>query len=160
MSPEDKNTRRYSLFSKTLKSVVEPTLRPVLKQHGVAASKIIAEWQNIVGVELARYTLPVKLTFSKEKNSGGVLTVACEGAHALTLQHIQPIIIERIAGYFGYKAVARITIEQRPIAAAPTKKITAKKHQKVDKSLLDGVEDEELKAALSQLANSLAGDTL
>jgi len=153
--------RRYSLFSKTLKSVVEPVMRPVLKAQGLAASKIISEWEGIVGPELARYTLPSKLTFPRDKNSEGTLTIACEGAHALTLQHLQPVIMERIASYFGYRAVTRISIEQRKISAKETpKKIVSLKHKTVDASCLEQVDDPELKQALSGLAKTLSGHTL
>ena len=153
--------RRYSLFSKSLKSCVEPVVRPVLKAQGLAASKLISEWEQIVGKELAAHTMPTKLTFTKDKKAEGNLTVACEGAHALTLQHIQPVIMERIASYFGYKAVARITIEQRPVSAKPKMKVAFKpKTRNVDISGIDQVEDPELKQALSGLAKTLSGHTL
>jgi len=161
MQPDNPNRRRYSLFSKTLKSCVEPVVRPVLKAHGTAASKLITEWEHIVGKEMAGHTLPVKLTFAKDKNSEGNLTIACDGAHALTLQHMQPMIMERIAGYFGYKAVARITIEQRKISTEMPKK-PAHKHvaKKVDMSCIEEVADDELKTALSGLAKSFTSHTL
>jgi len=158
---EPTEKRRYSLFSKSLKSCVEPVVRPSLKAQGVAASKIIVEWEQIVGKELAAYTMPVKLTFPRDKNSEGTLTVACEGAYSLTLQHIQPVIMERIASYFGYRAVARINIEQRKISKAPPKR-TAKvlKPRVVNTSGLEDVTDPELKEALSGLAKTLSGNTM
>lgn len=153
--------RRYSLFSKTLKSCVDPVVRPVLKSQGMAASKLITEWEYIVGAELARHTLPLKLTFPRDKNAEGTLTVACEGPHALGLQHMMPVIIERIAGYFGYRAVARITIEQRPVnMPAPPRPTRTKPAKNIDNSCLDAVVDDELKAALSGLAKTFAGHTL
>ncbi|MDX2073392.1 MAG: DciA family protein [Alphaproteobacteria bacterium] len=161
MPPENPTKRRYSLFSKTLKSCVEPVVRPVLKANGLAASKLISEWEQLVGKDMAAHTLPVKLAFAKDKNSEGTLTIACSGVHALTLQHMQPVIIERIASYFGYRAVARIAIEQRPMSAPPApviRKIPAAKN--VDSTCITEVEDEELRNALSGLAKTFASPTL
>lgn len=152
--------RRHSLFAKSLKSCVAPLMRPVFKMQGLAASKLISEWEAIIGKELAAHTMPAKLTFAKDKNSDGTLTIACTGAQALTLQHMQPIIIERIACYFGYKAVARIAIEQRPMTAAPTKRIKAKNPIIVDTSAIAGIEDTELREALSGLAKTFSAPTV
>lgn len=154
--------RRYSLFSKSLKSCVDPLMRPVLKAKGIAASKLIAEWESIVGRELAAHTLPVSLNFPKDKNSEGTLGILCEGAYALTFQHMQPVIIERIASYFGYRAVARITIEQRPLSINRTvkKDVRIAPPKRIDMSCIDKVEDEELKTALSELAKTISGLTI
>ena len=161
MQPENPTKRRYSLFSKSLKSCIDPLVRPVFKAQGLAASKLIAEWEQLVGKELARHTLPLKLTFARDKNHGGTLTVSCTGAYAVTLQHMQPILIERIASYFGYKAVERILIEQRPMeAVAPAKRSVAKKGKNVDTSSIADVEDPELREALSALAKTFATPTL
>lgn len=159
---EKNDKRRYSLFSKSLKSCVDPLVRPVLKQQGIAASKLMIEWQHIVGKELASHTLPSRLTFPKDKNSEGTLVIACDGARALELQHMQPVIMERIASYFGYKAVARIIIEQRTVATAkpvvkPPRKTTPRT---LDTACIAQVEDAELKSALSALAKTFSGHTL
>ncbi|MBP0575597.1 DUF721 domain-containing protein, partial [Mycobacterium tuberculosis] len=44
-----------------------------------------------------------------------VLTIACEGARALLLQHEAPRLIERINAFLGYGAVGRLRIVQKPI---------------------------------------------
>jgi hypothetical protein len=161
MQPENHNKRRYSLFSKTLKSCVDPVVRPVLKSHGTAASKLISEWEHIVGKELCEYTLPVKLIFAKDKNAEGTLTIACDGVQALALQHMQPVIIERIASYFGYRAVTRISIEQRQVSQIKVTKPTPKRtEKKLDTACLANVEDDDLKNALSGLAKTFTSHTL
>lgn len=156
MQPENPK-RRYNLFSKQLGSCVEPMLRPVFKAQGAAASKLMSEWPMIVGADMAAYSAPTKLSFAKQKNNEGTLTVACEGAHALTLQHMVPLILERITNYFGYQAVARISIEQRlispPRPAAKKRTISSKK---IDSSCLENVEDSELREALRDFAKELA----
>lgn len=157
----DETKRRYSLFSKSLKSVVEPVVRPVLKTQGTAASKLMTEWENIVGRDMAQHCFPLKINFPKDRNMDGTLVVACVGAHALALQHLQPVIIERIASYFGYKAVSRMTIEQRSAAPQPKNRKSIRKAAKVlDSSCVETVADPDLKDALSGLAKTLTGHTM
>ncbi len=156
MQPPDK--RRYSLFSKTLKSCVDPLLRPIIKTQGAAASKLITEWPEIVGNDIAAYSAPIRVQFPKDKNSGGTLYIACEGAHALTLQHMIPVIIERLTMYFGYPAVARIMLEQTLISRHKPAKAPAasKKSIVIDTACLAEVEDAELKKVLTDFASELS----
>lgn len=157
--PHDPNQkRRYSLFSKTLKSCVEPVLRPMIKNQGAAASKLITEWPDIVGAEMAAYSTPIRLQFSKDKNRDGTLYIACEGAYALTLQHMTPAIIERLTLYFGYPAVSRIMLEQTLTSRTqPEKpKTSVKKSITIDTACLDEITDPELKKALSDFAQELS----
>ena len=153
---EDK--RKYSLFPKTLASVVEPVTRPLLKKQGLAGSRILTEWESVVGPQLARHCLPEKLSFPAGKKTGGTLTISVENGFATELQHMQPLILERIAGYFGYHAVSRIVISHgwQPVmpqeATAPPRKALPANCA----AMADGVDDPELKAALQSLARTLA----
>ncbi len=158
MPHDPSEKRRYSLFSKTLKSCVDPVLRPIIKTQGAAASKLITEWPQIVGNDIAAYSAPIRLQFPKDKNSGGTLYVACEGAYALTLQHMVPMLIERLTMYFGYAAVARIMLEQTLISRAPTAKPKAaskKTTTTFNTDCLAEIEDDELKKVLTDFAAEL-----
>jgi hypothetical protein len=158
MPHDPSEKRRYSLFSKTLKSCVDPVLRPIIKTQGAAASKLITEWPEIVGNDIAAYSAPIRLQFPKDKNSGGTLYIACEGAHALTLQHMAPMLIERLTMYFGYPAVARIMLEQTLISREPTTKpkpTSRKTAPPINTDCLADIEDEELKKVLTDFATTL-----
>jgi len=153
--------RRYSLFPKPLGGIIEPLTRPMLKAQGLAGSRILTEWESIVGAKLAKHCVPEKLSFPKGQKTGGTLTISAENGFATELQHMQPVIMERLAVYFGYQAIKRIAISHcwtatQP-ATSPVKKI--KPTLKPDsKNLANDVEDAELKAALASLADTLAGN--
>ena len=54
------------------------------------------------------------------KKAGGVLTLMVEGAHAPLIQHLTPMIVERVNRFFGYAAINRIVFRQgKPPAPAP-----------------------------------------
>lgn len=150
--------RRSSLFPKQLGVHIEPLTRPVLKAQGLAGSRILTEWEHIVGHDLAAHCQPEKLSFPVGKKVGGTLTIAAENGFAPQLQHMQPVLLERLATYFGYKAITRITISHTYVPAQPPQKKAARVVLPAgSEHMADGVEDEELRAALQSFAQALSG---
>jgi hypothetical protein len=162
MSDEPKKPsgeRRYSFFPKPLKSCIEPLTRPLLKAQGLASSRLLGEWENIVGRELAGRCIPQKLSFPAGKTTGGTLAIAAENGFATELQHMQPVILERLASYFGYKAVARIAISHSFLPPAPKTVLHVPTPTLAAGCVAIAQEatDSELKAALSSFAETLSG---
>ena len=83
----------------------------VFRKKGFATAKIIMEWEQILNnPQLARHTHPFKISYPVGKTTDGVLYIKCSGALALELQQYEPKIIEKIATYFGFKAISSIKI--------------------------------------------------
>jgi hypothetical protein len=77
--------------------------RPVLKRRGLASGRVVSEWTEIVGATLAACSCPERL--SQPRDGGpGTLKIRVDGPMAVELQHLEPVIIERINSYFGYRA--------------------------------------------------------
>lgn len=152
------NYRRSSMLPKTLSQCVEPITRPAFKTQGLAGSRIINEWPSIVGDKLSDHCMPNKLSFPSGKKTDGTLSIAVENGFALELQHMQQAIIDRIASYFGYKAVARISISHTYITEVkePTRAIF-KYLPSTCIDIVNGVDDEDLRNALSKVAKTLSG---
>lgn len=156
---EDK--RRSSLFPKQVGVCIEPLTRPVLKAKGLAGSRILSEWPSIVGAGLADHCIAEKLSFPTGKKTGGTLTISVESGFATQIQYMQPVILEKLAVYFGYKAVDRIAIAhtyvpQKPVAKPPAKRGFLNKESV---QITAQVEDDELRAALESLARTLSGES-
>lgn len=100
------------LFPHTLKDSIEKAARPIFKKRGFSEARIISDWPAIVGDELARHTIPSVIHFDRGQGRDGILTISTHPAFALELQQISPQILEKIACYFGYRAIARIHILQ------------------------------------------------
>ncbi len=151
MKPREKVRRPRRAFPRTLAECVEPVTKPAFRKGGIAHMQIIRDWNSIVGAELAGHTQPVKVIYPKDKNTEGVLTLRTSGGFATEIQHLEPYILEKIAGFLGYRAIARLRIEQGPSFAkasegkAPTK----------PKPVHVEVADPELKEALTRLAHAL-----
>ncbi len=82
------------------------------RRFGFIQNAVVARWPEIVGPRYAQFSMPESLGFPTGQRRGGTLRLLVEGAHALTIQHVAPQIIERVNRFFGYAAVERIAIKQ------------------------------------------------
>jgi hypothetical protein len=107
------NPRRKRLFPQTLGDCVAQVTKPIFKERGLAEMRVIRDWKNIVGHELASYCLPKRLTFSRHSTRDGTLVISVsDGGVAMQLHYMTPQILEKLSRYFGYNAVSRISIIQ------------------------------------------------
>lgn len=120
-----------------LASNVPNLTKLALGRKGFAEASLIGEWPTIVGEDVARLAIPVKMRLPRPKKetaataaptgiapnvqSGGTLTLRASPAASLEVQHLKPRILERIARYFGYPAITEIKIEIGDRKKAPAK---------------------------------------
>lgn len=89
--------------------------KPLVKQRGAVFGDILSRWPEIVGPMLSPDTQPERLIYGARDGHGATLEVGVNGAQALELQHLAPLVIERINSYFGYRVVAGLKLKQMPI---------------------------------------------
>ena len=128
------------------------------KRFGFVQSSIVSRWPEIVGERYAKASCPESIKFPTGKKAGGVLTLMVDGAHATLIQHLTPMIIERVNRFFGYAAINRIVFRQGkpPIAAS---KPDRPQLRPVPKELGEGlreIADPELRQCLESLAAQIA----
>ncbi len=147
----------------TLGMLVPKAASPILRKRGFAQAAIVARWAEIVGPELAKQSLPEKLSFPRESSAGGAtLHVRAAGAMALELQHLSSIVLERVNGFFGYQAVEKLTLVQAPlpkrevrVPKKPARPLTAEEVQGLDAAVA-ALPDGGLKDALRILGQRVA----
>jgi hypothetical protein len=106
-------------------------------------------------------SLPESIRFPAGKKAGGTLTLLVEGAHAPLIQHLGPMIIERVNRFFGYQAIERVVFRQGRLPAA-TPRRARPQPAPLPRELGEGlraVADPELRACLASLAGHIAGTT-
>jgi hypothetical protein len=82
------------------------------RRFGFVQSAIVSRWAEIVGERYAKVSCPESIKFPAGKRAGGALTLLVEGAHAPLIQHLTPMIIERVNRFFGHAAINRIIFRQ------------------------------------------------
>lgn len=127
------------------------------RRFGFIQSSVVSRWAEIVGERYAKVSSPESIRFPAGKKSGGVLSIIVQGAHAPLMQHLAPVIVERVNRFFGYSAVARLSFRQ----GSPLKRESAPARpnlRPVPKELGEGlreIADPELRACLEALAGRI-----
>ncbi len=131
------------------------------RRFGFVQSAIVSRWTEIVGERYAKVSSPESIRFPTGRKAGGALTLLVEGAHAPLMQHLAPLIIERVNRFFGYAAVNRIVFRQgRPPARPPGPQ--RPQLRAVPREVGEGLReigDPELRACLESLAARIAATT-
>ena len=121
-----------------LASSVPNLTKLALGKKGFAEASLIGEWPTIVGEDIARLAIPVKMRLPRARQgsagkdempagtlapnvAGGTVTLRASPAASLEIQHLKPRILERIQRYFGYPAITEIKIEIGERKRTPSK---------------------------------------
>ncbi|MEE9313511.1 MAG: DciA family protein [Rhizobiaceae bacterium] len=145
--------------------LVSKLLNPVIERRAGMTLDLIASWDEIAGVQHAAQSRPEKLLWPRQASDDdpfepATLVVACEGGHALFLQHDSAAIIARINTYFGFSAVARLKLTQKPIGRREERKrkktIVLNESKRRDlNEMLEEVTEPKLKAALEKMGKGV-----
>ncbi|WP_010300225.1 DUF721 domain-containing protein [Candidatus Odyssella thessalonicensis] len=144
---------------KNLRSVLDKLTTPISQQQGFVKASILLDWHLIVGDRFANFCQPEKISFPPQRRTGGRLTLKTSSAFALEISHLEPIIIERINRYFGYKAIDKLIIRNGKVTPPsrkiqPTPTVSAEQLSYIE-SLLEGIHDPALKATLMELGKGV-----
>jgi len=146
--------------ARAVSDLVPEVGRAAFRRFGFVQSSIVSRWSEIVGERYAAVSSPESIRFPVGKKSAGMLTLVVEGAHAPMMQHVAPVIIERVNRFFGYPAVERVSFKQGAVQAGKARRRVAPPSLKaLPDAMGDSVReiaDPELRAVLESLARGVA----
>lgn len=134
--------------------------KPALAKRGFGASRVIADWATIVGPVLAASSVPERMVRDRNADTA-TLVIKISSGVALELQHLEPQVIERINGHYGFRAVTKLRLVQGPLPPRPQVKtrpsvpVDATRLKHIQASV-EAVGDSDLKQALLDLGRSIA----
>jgi len=133
------------------------------RKFGFVQSSIVTRWAEIVGSHYAAISAPDSIRFPVGKKAGGTLQLTVMSGHAPMIQHVLPDIIERVNRFFGYAAVAKVSMRQGEVRMTPGERRPPPRNVKpvpmdLGDSLRD-IGDPELRAVLESLAQGLANSS-
>lgn len=151
---------KRSRYARAVADMLPDAGRAAFRRFGFVQSSVVSRWREIVGERYASVSAPESIRFPPGKRAGGVLTLIVEGAHAPMMQHVAPVIAERVNLFFGYPAVARVAFKQGFVKMAKEKsRAMPPSLQTIPAELGDSlreITDPELRACLESLARSVA----
>ncbi len=141
--------------------LVKKRFRSVAERRGFAATQLVMSWHEVVGEEIASISEPINVAFDPRREEV-TLTLLSSGAYAEQVRLSAPVILERVNSAYGYKAVERIRVTQswkgrRAKSQAERRdeepRPNAHATDWISPESLGGIQDEELKKALTELGN-------
>ncbi|MFD2204323.1 DUF721 domain-containing protein [Kiloniella antarctica] len=130
-------------------------------KRGFAEAGLIEDWSAIVGKELSTQCLPIKLRYpSQGVRNDGTLLIKADPAFALVIQQQAPQLIERVNSHFGYRAIAKLSIQQGPLykverKTPPKLPMLNKIEQQTIQTEFADVKNEALRLSLERIAQTL-----
>lgn len=160
MYPSSKRKKKAVALGQTISRLTGP----VFVRHGLADGTIVRNWRLIVGDLIANHTAPEKITYPAKSETGGQLHLRVSNSGiALQLQYLEPIILEKVNGYFGYSAVNKLRVLQGPLPEGPEedtawspRPLTAPEEEQLTLELSE-IEDPELRRSLENLGRAIIG---
>lgn len=172
MAPSKPYTPKGAFTPKGVRQISEVAnglLDPVLAKRAGISTLLLGSWDEIAGEAFADCTRPEKIAWPRRvsemagesRHQPGVLTIACDGARALFLAHTEGELVQRINGFFGFPAIDRVRIVQKPVTPVnrtrrPPRPLTGQPARHLE-ALTAEIEDEGLKAALTRLGTAVLG---
>ena len=156
-------------FAKPLRDLLSKVVGETFKRRGFASAELVTRWTEIVGVEIAAHSEPIKIQWTRGASSSrpapasggesgwgqdpGTLILRVEGPAAVEIQHLANVICERVNRFLGWRAVERIALRQAPLRNAlhqPVPTTDPAAAARIAASLPE-IADDELRQALARL---------
>jgi hypothetical protein len=153
--------KRAKTQARPLADLVRRTLADTFARQGFASTELVTHWTDIVGQEIAAHCEPMRIKWPRggdmEAPEPATLVLRVEGPVAIEIQHLAPVILERVNRFFGWRAVGRLALRQAPLARrtapppppAPDPELAARLAATID------VADEDLRNALARLGAAI-----
>ena len=158
-------THRISGNARPIAEYAAKVLAPVIARRAAMTVDLLTAWPDIVGQQHADYTMPEKINWPRRSSdddpfSPGTLVVRCDGPRAVLIQHESQQLVERVNLFFGFHAIARIRLVQKPVTRMRREKTPRlpepgpEESRKLDK-ILNSIDDPQLRARLEKLGRGV-----
>lgn len=135
-------------------------VRTLASKKGFAEADVLLRWAEIVGEAHRGLCHPQAVRFSRDRNLAATLVVECTSARAPEVEHLSPVLIERVNQFYGYRAIGRIKVvqtaglrgfgeAQAPFGGPSTDPSRA--HQREAADMARDIENPGLRAALTRM---------
>lgn len=114
-SDSNRGQRRMRGFEPAV-GLMRARIRAAGEARGFAVSRLLTQWAEVVGEDIAALCRPVKVGYGRQRDAadalGATLTVLAHGSAAPLVQMRLPVIRDRVNACYGYHAIARVQVTQ------------------------------------------------
>jgi hypothetical protein len=160
MTKVDQPSRRFKGFEPA-GSLLRQQIRKASEDRGFAVARLLTNWSEIAGPDVAPVTRPVKVSYA-QTGFGATLTLLVKGASAPLIEAQLPQLKARVNACYGYNAIARIRLTQtagelmgeRPVVVPDAPEAVPESRQ-----ITAAIGDATLREALEALGNRVLSQT-
>ncbi len=144
--------------ARAMSDLLGQVMEPVMQRRSGMTVALLKAWGEIAGDEFRDTTKPERIDWPRRAHEEdpfepATLVVACDNSSAVFFQHEQAVILDRVNLFFGFEAVRRIRIVQKPVhQVKPAKEKQARS--------LSGTEEAELASRVSDIDNQTLKQTM
>jgi hypothetical protein len=144
-------------FAQPLRDLLSKVVGETFTRRGFASAELVTRWTEIVGVEIAAHSEPIKIQWTRpaagEARQPGTLILRVEGPAAIEIQHLANVICERVNRFLGWRAVERIALRQAPLRNALRQPVPTPDPAAAARiaASMPEIADDELRQALARL---------
>src|ERR1700756_2697816 len=110
--------KRAKTYARPLADLVRRTLADTFARQGFASTELVTHWDDIVSAEIAAHCEPIRLQWPRgghvDAPEPATLVLRVEGPIAIEIQHLAPVILERVNRFFGWRAGGGLLLRQAP----------------------------------------------
>lgn len=167
-SQRKRQTGRGRASARSVSDILDGVLEPLIARRTGMRLDLIRIWSELVGAEFANTTRPEQIKWARRAHEAdafepAMLVVACEPASALFFQHEQSNVINRVNEFFGFEAVNRVRILQKPVleqdahtSVSSLQGLTTEEQARLQ-TMLDEIDDPQLRERLASLGQGILG---
>lgn len=151
-----------------LSDLVPGLTREVFGPKNALFGKMLAQWAEIAGLEMAARTVPTALAFTRGKKTEArpqspkaVLHLSVQPGYALELSYQKTLLVERLNVFFGYPAISDIKIVQnsnvmnnKSVSPPLLRPLSPAKAEKI-KEMVANIQETDLQIALENLGKAI-----
>ncbi len=152
-------------YLKPISDSVSKLTKDTFSRKFVSLGRILTQWDDIIGPDMAGKCQPVKLHYRKPKASNEIpqatLDIAVSSSDATLLHYQKDLILERINQLFGDKWVTAVKFVHIPFTSRRHESGTLRSRQPTQEEIADlkaalpVAADEELKKRLERLGQGI-----
>jgi hypothetical protein len=157
--------RKRRSIPRPMADIAGPLIASVFRRQGFASTEIVTRWAEIAGPDIAALAEPVKMVWPPDQGERipepATLILRCAGPESVEVQHMSATILERVNQSLGWRAVAKLRIQQGPLQrAAPRPRLKPADPAALARAeaRLGAVADDGLRQALARLGAAVKPD--
>ena len=157
---------RRSSRAKPIAEFLPDTLDPLVARLGMSQATLVLDWSEIVGERLAAVCEPARLRWPPrgpksdptKASEPATLQLRVAQGMGLEIQHLGPVLIERVNAHLGWRCVGKIALRAEPFTPrrkpSPRRGPVDQQAKAEAERLAQGIEDDALRAALTRLGTA------